>query len=159
MVDKMPANYTGLGIIHLALPKARIVHIRRNPIDTCLSIYVTPNRAHPEFAHDRDNIVTAYREYERVMEHWKSVLPNGSVMDVEYEELVCNPEPVTRALIGFCGLPWSDACLMPHENLRTVVTPSVWQVRQPIYKTSMDRWRKFEPWLGAFRELEPLAEK
>lgn len=159
VVDKMPGNYPGLGIIHLALPWAKFIHVRRHPVDTCVSIYATPNRLHSDFMHDRDNIVTAYRQYTRIMAHWKTTLPPAGMMEVDYEELVCNPEPVTRAMIEFCGAPWSDTCLRPELNRKPVVTPSAWQVRQPIYKSSLGRWRKFQPWLGVFGELIPASEK
>jgi tetratricopeptide (TPR) repeat protein len=155
IVDKMPANYPGLGIIHLALPQAKIIHIRRNPVDTCISIYTTANRSHPEYAHDRDNIATAYRQYLRVMDHWRSALPAGTMLEIDYEDLVADSEPVTRRMIEFCGLQWDDACLRPEQNARVVITPSVWQVRQPIYRSSVERWRRFEPWLGAFEDLAP----
>jgi hypothetical protein len=159
VVDKMPSNYPGLGIIYLALPKAKVIHVRRHPVDTCLSIYATPNRRHADFMHDRDNIVTAYRQYQRIMDHWRSTLPAGYLMEIDYEDLVCNSEAVSRTMIEFCGLNWSDACLRPEQNRKPVVTPSAWQVRQPIYSTSSGRWRRFEPWLGAFAELAPEAEK
>lgn len=159
VIDKMPGNYPGLGIIHLALPKAKIIHVRRHPVDTCLSIYTTPNRLHAEFMHDRDNIVAAYREYLRIMEHWRSALPADCLLEIDYEELVSDPEPVTRAMIEFCGAPWSDACLKPEQNPKPVATPSAWQVRQPIYSSSSGSWRRFEPWLGAFNELIPDSEK
>ena len=152
-VDKMPANYPGLGIIHLALPNAKIIHMRRDPIDTCLSIYTTPNRSHPEFAYDRDNIICAYREYQRIMKHWMAVLPEGVVLEVDYEELVSDPEPAIRRVLEFCSLPWDEACLRPELNRKSVSTPSAWQVRQPIYRTSSGRRTRFEPWLGAFQEL------
>ncbi|MHB8635108.1 MAG: tetratricopeptide repeat-containing sulfotransferase family protein [Fimbriimonadaceae bacterium] len=153
VVDKLPGNAFGLGIIHLALPNARIIHMRRHPVDTCLSIYATPNRAHVEFAHNRENIVFNYRQYLRVMEHWRMVLPPGAMLEVDYEDLVVDTERITRQMIEFCGLGWDDACLSPQNNARQVITPSVWQVRQPIYKTSANRWRNFEPYLGPFREL------
>ncbi|MDR3692706.1 MAG: sulfotransferase [Fimbriimonas sp.] len=155
IVDKMPVNYAGLGIIHLAFPNAKIIHTRRDPVDTCLSIYTTPNRALTEYAHVRENIVFAYRQYLKVMEHWRKVLPADAFLDVDYEALVSNSEPVIRQIVDFCGLEWDDRCLRPHENPRAVVTPSVWQVRQPFYRSSVQRWRRFEPWLGPFGELLP----
>ena len=155
IVDKMPVNYAGIGIIHAAFPNARIIHTRRNPVDTCISIYATPNRALNEYAHNKENIVFAYRQYLKVMKHWRNVLPTDRFFEVDYEELISNSETVTRQMVEFCGLPWNDACLRPHENKRSVVTPSVWQVRQPLYRSSMERWKRFEPWLGAFKELLP----
>ncbi|HWD41347.1 MAG TPA: sulfotransferase [Fimbriimonas sp.] len=154
VVDKMPMNYMVLGLIHLAFPKARIIHVRRHPVDTCISIYATPNRTKIGWAHDKGNIAFAYREYRRLMEHWRQVLPSGTMIDVEYEQLVGSPETATRALIEFCGVEWNDACLRPQDNKRLVVTPSVWQVRQPVYKTSIARWKRFKPWLGPFEDLK-----
>jgi len=159
VVDKMPVNYAGLGIIHAVFPKAKIVHIRRHPVDNCLSIYFTPNRAMTEYAHVPENIVFAYREYQRVMDHWRSVLPPETMLEVDYADLVSDSEPVIRKTIAFLGLPWDDACLSPHRNQRSVVTPSVWQVRQPIYRSSLETWRKYEPWLGPFRDLLPQTSE
>jgi tetratricopeptide (TPR) repeat protein len=154
-VDKMPGNFAGIGIIHLALPKARIIHVRRNPLDNCVSIYVTPNRAAHEFAHDRPNIGFAYREYQKLMDHWRACLPEGAMLEIDYEDLVADRETVTRRLLSYCGLTWNEACLEPHRNKRPVTTPSVWQVRLPVYKTAIDRWRKFEPWAADFGEFTP----
>ncbi len=157
VVDKMPINYAGLGIIHLAFPNAKIIHVMRDPVDTCFSIYATPNRALTEFAHNRRNIVSAYGEYLKIMKHWRKALPPESMLEIQYENLVSNSEPETRKLVEFCGLEWNDACLRPHENKRAVITPSVWQVRQPFYKSSIQRWRKFEAYLGEFKDLLPDA--
>jgi len=154
VTDKMPANYEYLGPIHAALPNARIIHMRRNPVDTCFSIYTTPNRVPVDFAYNRENIVFAYREYERLMAHWRRVLPKDRFLEVLYEELVSDRERITREIVDFCRLEWDDACLSPERNDRSVVTPSLWQVRQPIYTSSIGRWKRFEPWLGAFDELK-----
>ncbi len=143
VVDKMPMNFQMIGLIRLAFPKAKIIHTQRHPVDTCLSIYTTPNRTRLGWAHDKGNIVFAYEQYQRLMEHWRRVLPPETMMEVRYEELVSEPERTTRSMIEFCGLAWNDACLRPELNERSVVTPSVWQVRQPVYKTSVDRWRKY----------------
>ena len=153
VTDKMPANYEFLGTIHASLPNVRILHMRRNPVDTCFSIYTTPNRVPIEFAYDRENIVFAYRQYQRLMEHWRSVLPPARFLEVSYEELVLDRETCTRRIVEFCGLEWNEACMSPERNDRSVVTPSLWQVRQPIYTSSIGRWKKFRPWLGAFERL------
>ena len=153
VTDKMPANYEFLGTIHASLPNARIIHMRRNPVDTCFSIYTTPNRVPVDFAYDRENIVFAYQQYQQLMEHWRSVLPPERFIEVAYEELVSDRETITRRMVEFCGLEWNEACLSPERNDRSVVTPSLWQVRQPIYTSSIGRWRKFRPWLGAFERL------
>jgi tetratricopeptide (TPR) repeat protein len=157
VVDKMPDNYSMLGLIHMALPNARIIHVSRDPIDTCLSIYITPIRNHIGWLHDKANIVFAYREYLRLMAHWRSVLPGNRLLDVRYEDLVNDRETVTRRMIEFCGLPWRDECLRPEENRRHVVNPSFSQVRQAVHTRSIGRWRRYEPWLGPLGELlDPL---
>jgi tetratricopeptide (TPR) repeat protein len=158
VVDKMPANYETVGLIHTAFPSAKIIHMIRNPVDTCLSIYATPNRSRITWAHDKGNIVFAYQQYVKLMKHWETALPAGVMLELNYEDLVSNQESKTRELIEFCGLPWDEACLRPESNDRSVFTPSVWQVRQPVYKTSVDRWKRYEPWLGAFAELIPADE-
>ncbi len=153
VIDKLPHNYAMLGFALGVIPNARVVYVKRSPIDNCLSIYTTPYQHPPAFTLDRSDIVFSYREHERIMAYWKLVLPADRLLEVSYEELVENREEVTRRMIEFTGLAWSDSCLYPERNERTVNTPSVWQVRQPIYKSSVERWRKFEPWLGEFREL------
>jgi hypothetical protein len=156
VTDKMPSNYRFVGLIHSALPNARLIHVRRSPVDTCLSIWATPNHLPSEGGHIKRDIVFVYKEYLRMMEHWRSVLPKNRFFEVDYEELVANREPVTRRMVEFCGLKWDDACLSPERNTRTISTPSLWQARQPIYNSSVERWRNFEPWLGDFRDLLDL---
>lgn len=153
VTDKLPHNYAMLGLIHAAFPEAKIIHVKRNAADNCLSIYTTAYQRPPMFAHDRDNIVLAYREYERIVEHWRQVLPADRFIEVRYEELVTDRDGWTRRLIEFSGLDWDDACLRHESNQRSVRTPSLWQVRQPIYKTSVERWRRFEPWIPEFAKL------
>ena len=151
VTDKALTNYERLGTIHLALPQARIIHCRRHPVDTCLSIYFSNIRG--RHAWDRSDLVFWYRQYERMMEHWRRVLPPERFTEVQYETLVADREAESRRLISFLGLEWDDACLAPERNARAVKTASIWQVRQPVYKTSVERWRRYEPWLGELREL------
>jgi tetratricopeptide (TPR) repeat protein len=158
VVDKMPVNYLQLGLIHLALPNARIIHMLRDPADTCFSVYATQNRVRIPWAHDKRNIALNYLRYRDLMNYWKEVLPQARFLEVQYEDLVSDPERVTRSMIEFCGLEWSQECLSPEKNQRGVVTPSLWQVRQPIYGTSVQRWRKFEPWLQEFNLLDQLPQ-
>lgn len=158
VTDKQPLNYSHLGLIHLALPKARIIHCRRNPVDTCLSIYTTPYHGGLRWGHDKERIVGVYRDYQRLMDLWRRVLPPEVLLEVDYEELVTDREKVARRMIEFVGLDWNEACLSPEENIRAVTTPSQWQVRQPVYTSSVERWRRYEPWLGPFRELLTPAE-
>jgi Flp pilus assembly protein TadD len=159
VTDKAPLNFETLGLIRLALPAARIIHCRRNPVDTALSIYFTEFASSLGFAFDRGDIVFMYRQYERLMAHWRSVLPPDRFLELDYETLVADREAQTRRLVAFAGLEWDDACLAPERNARVVRTASVWQARQPIYATSVERWRRYEPWLGELRELLPPTER
>ena len=154
ITDKMPINYLFLGAIHLLFPYAKIIHCRRHPVDTCLSIFMT-RIVPPEFSNQRDNIVFCYQQYERLMAHWNAVIPSSQIFEVQYEQLVQAQESTTRALLQFCDLAWDEACLRPEANLRKLTTPSLWQARQPVYRSSLERWRNYEPWLGEFRELMP----
>lgn len=154
VTDKMPANYEMLGAIHTSLPNAKIIHMRRNPVDTCVSIYATPNRVPVEFAYDRSNIVFAYKQYLRLMEHWRAVLPADRFIEVNYEDVVSDREFQARRMLDLIGLEWDEAMLHHESNQRNVITPSLWQVRQPIYTSSVERWRRYEPWLGPFEELK-----
>jgi hypothetical protein len=153
VTDKMPFNFLWIGLVHLLLPRARIVHCRRNPIDTCLSIYQTQFAQNWGFTSHRGDLASYYRQYLRVMEHWRAVLPPDRLIEVDYEEATSQPEATARRLIAFCGLPWDPACLQPERNADAVKTASKWQARQPIYRSSVERWRHYEPWLGELREL------
>lgn len=157
VVDKLPTNYGLLGLLHVAFPNANIIHMRRHPVDTCISIWTTLNSASVDWSCVKKNIVFVYKEYLRVMEHWRQVLPPGKLLEVDYEELVANPEPTIRAMIAHCGMEWDDRCLRHQDNDRAVATPSDWQVRLPIYRSSVERWRPFEPYLGEFAELMDLS--
>jgi tetratricopeptide (TPR) repeat protein len=158
VTDKMPTNFLLIGLIRLIFPRARIIHCRRNAVDTCLSIYVTPYADMTDFAHDRGNIVAYYRQYERLMTHWRQLLSPDRFLEIEYERLVAERETVTRQMVAFCGVEWDDRCLRHEHNPRLIRTPSKWQARQPIYTGSVARWRHYEPWLREFRELLTPAE-
>jgi tetratricopeptide (TPR) repeat protein len=153
VVDKMPANFTSLGLIHAALPNARIIHLRRNPIDTCLSIYFQHFKGSHAYANDLEDLALYYREYERLMRHWHGTLPAGTVLDVPYEALVDGQEEWTRKMLAFIDLPWDARCLDFHRTHRNVVTASKWQVRQKISKASVARWRNYEAFLGPLLQL------
>ena len=155
VTDKMPRNFELLWLPRLAFPDARIIHCRRHPIDTCLSNYFTNFWSSQDYAWDRGDLVFFYRQYQRLMDHWRKVLPPDRFTEVDYETLVANPQAETRRLVAFLGLDWNDACLAPEQNARPVTTASKWQARQPVYKTSLERWRRYEPWLGELRELAP----
>ncbi|MGH7116618.1 MAG: sulfotransferase [Stellaceae bacterium] len=158
VTDKQTFNFQQLGLIHLLLPEARIIHCRRHPIDTCLSMYFTYFKGRMPFVGDKADLAFAYRQYSRIMGHWRTVLPPNRFFELDYETLVADREGVTRRLIDFCGLAWDDACLQPERNQRTVTTASLWQARQPIFRSSVERWRRYEPWLGELRQLLPAAD-
>jgi tetratricopeptide (TPR) repeat protein len=153
VTEKMPGNYLWIGLFHLAFPNGRIIHCRRHPIDTCLSNYFTNFASPMPFTYDKEHLAFYYKCYRRLMEHWRAVLPPGTMLDVDYEELVGDREPITRRMIDFLGLEWSDACLRPEDNRRVVRTASMWQARQPVYRSSTERWRRYEPWLGPLADL------
>ena len=153
VTDKALGNFIRLGLIHRVFPNATFIHCRRNPIDTALSIFMTNFDTHLAFGSDRSDIVCHYRQYHRMMTHWREVLPADRLIEVDYEALVADPEPQVRRLISACGLDWNDACLEPHRNIGKITTASLWQARQPIYRTSVERWRRYEPWLGELRQL------
>jgi tetratricopeptide (TPR) repeat protein len=153
VTDKMPFNFLWAGLIHVAFPRAIIIHCRRAAVDTALSIHQT--HFHPSLAFPTGDaeLVAYFRSYQRLTDHWRSVLPADRFIEVDYEDLTRAPEPVIRRIIAACGLAWHDACLRPESNPRAVKTPSKWQTRQPIYHTSVARWRRYEPWLGPLRAL------
>ncbi|MGB6310545.1 MAG: tetratricopeptide repeat protein [Steroidobacteraceae bacterium] len=153
VVDKMPANFLSLGLIHAAFPNARIIHLRRNPLDTCLSIYFQHFKASHAYANDLEDLSLYYLEYLRLMQHWRATLPEGTVLDVPYEGLVDEQEHWTRKMLAFVDLPWDARCLDFHRTNRSVVTASKWQVRQKISTTSVGRWRNYEAFLGPLHRL------
>jgi tetratricopeptide (TPR) repeat protein len=153
VTDKMPFNFLWAGLIHLAFPRATIIHCRRAAIDTALSIHQTHFHPAMTFPTGGAELVAYFRGYRRVTDHWRRVLPAEQFIDIDYEELTRGPEPIIRRIIASCGLPWDEACLRPEQNPRAVKTPSKWQTRQPIYRNSVERWRRCEPWLGPLRAL------
>jgi tetratricopeptide (TPR) repeat protein len=153
VTDKMPFNFLWAGLIHMAFPRSVIIHCRRAAIDTALSVHQTHFRPGLAFPTGGAELVAYFRDYQRLIDHWRSVLPADRFIEVDYEDLTRAPEPVVRRIIAACGLAWDDACLRPECNPRAVNTPSKWQARQPIYRTSIARWRRYEPWLGPLRAL------
>jgi Flp pilus assembly protein TadD len=153
VTDKMPFNFLWAGLIHVAFPRAIIIHCRRVAIDTALSIHQT--HFHPVLAFPTGGaeLVAYFRSYQRLIDHWRSVLPADRFIEVDYEELTGAPEAAIRRIIAASGLAWHDRCLRPESNPRAVKTPSKWQTRQPIYRTSVARWRRYEAWLGPLRAL------
>ena len=153
VIDKLPTNFLTLGLIHAAFPLARIIHLQRNPIDTCLSIYFQHFEAANTYANDLEDLAHYYREYRRLMRHWRSVLPPGVLLEVPYESLVSDLERWTRSMLEFIAVPWDARCLDFHATSRQVVTASKWQVRQRIHTGSVERWRRYEKFAGPLRSL------
>jgi tetratricopeptide (TPR) repeat protein len=153
VVDKMPSNFMHLGLIRAIYPNCRIIHMQRNPIDTCLSIYFQHFNSTHAYAHDLDNLAHCYREYRRMMAHWREALPAGSMLEVPYEALIQDQEGWTRKMLDFIGLPWDDRCIEFDKKERVVGTVSNWQVRQKITTTSVERWRNYEKHVGPLLDL------
>ncbi len=151
--DKMPFNFFWVGLVHLLFPNARFVHCRRNPVDTCLSIYTTPFTQSWGFTSAPGDLASYYRLYLRLIEHWRSVIPSERFLEIDYEDLVAEPEKTARRLMAFVGLEWDPACLRPEGNSQRVRTASSWQARQPIFLSSVQRSRHYEPWIGELRGL------
>lgn len=153
VVDKMPGNFIRLGLINSIFPNARIIHMQRNPLDTCLSIYFQNFNCTHSYATDLEDIAFYYREYARLMGHWRSVLPAKQFLEVPYESLIEDTLFWSRKIIEFTGLDWDERCLDFHKTERKVGTSSNWQVRQKIYPTSKERWRNYEKYLGPLLDL------
>jgi tetratricopeptide (TPR) repeat protein len=152
-IDKMPINYLLAGLIHRALPQARIICLVRDPMDACLSLYrqmIPTNNWYYDYIYRLEDTAKAYALHRKVVAHWREKLPADRFMEIRYEDIVGDLDSQARKLIGFCGLAWDDRCLAFHENSAAITTPSAAQVRQPIYASSMGRWKKY----GAL--LDPL---
>ena len=152
VTDKMPSNYANVGLIWSLLPRARIIHCNRNPLDSGLSCFITCFAKGNTFSCDLRDIGRMYLHSQRFMEHWRSIRPEA-VLDVNYEELVADQEEQSRRLIDFIELEWDDRCLRFHETERVVKTASMSQVRRPMYSSSVDRWRCYERHLGPLQEV------
>jgi tetratricopeptide (TPR) repeat protein len=152
-IDKMPANFMNLGLIKGALPNASVIHMRRDPRDTALSIYFQNFSATHSYANDLQDIAHYYSQYVRIMAHWRSLLPEDAILDISYEALVRDPEPQCKKMLDFAGLPWDPRCLDFHLTNRTVTTASNWQVRQRVNEDSVGRWRNYQEFVGPLREL------
>jgi tetratricopeptide (TPR) repeat protein len=152
VIDKRPHNYELLGLIALLFPNAHIVHCRRSAMDTCLSMYMQDFNLHHGYNRDLATLGHYYHAYEELMAHWRSVLPL-TIHDCVYEDTVDDLETSARALVGFVGLAWDPACLAYHMQDRQVRTPSQWQVRQPVYRSSVEAWRRHERHLGPLKRV------
>ena len=158
IVDKLPGNFVHIGLIRLILPNARIIHTVRDPLDTCVSCYSKLFTSGQSFSYDLAELGRYYRGYREVMTHWQSVLPPEALRDVVYEDVVDDLEGQARRMIDYCGLPWDDRCLSFDKTSRTVKTASAVQVRKPLFRSSVQRWRKYEAGLGRLlNELGGLA--
>jgi len=154
----MTLNFLNVGMIRLVLPKAKIVHTLRDPVDTCLSCFVKFFPGGLDFTYDLAELGRFYRAYLELMAHWRGVLPAGTMLDVVYEDVVDDLEGEVRRLLDHCGLPWDERCLRFHETRRPVDTASALQVRQPLFRSSLQRWRRYEAFLGPLlAELGDLA--
>jgi tetratricopeptide (TPR) repeat protein len=157
VVNKQPLNSDYLGLIHSALPNARMIYLRRDPIDTCLSCYFQQFLPVMNFTLDLSDLAHYYREHQRLVAHWRSVLPPETLLVVPYAELIADQEQWTRRILDFLGLPWDERCLDFHKTVRPVTTASFWQVRQKIYKSSVERWRNYEKFIGPLRGLRDMS--
>jgi tetratricopeptide (TPR) repeat protein len=153
IVDKMPSNFMFAGMIHLALPNARIIHVVRDPIDTCLSCYFQLFPASLDHTYDLGELGRFYQRYRQLMDHWRNALPEGRMLEVRYEDVVGDPEASSRRILAHCGLDWDPQCLRFHETDRRVRSASASQVRREIYRSSIGRWRDYRPY------LEPLLQE
>ena len=153
VLDKMPANFLCLGLIREALPNARIIHVQRDPIDTCLSIYFQHFKNALPYADDLRDLAHFYHEYRRVMAHWRATLPRGVLLEVAYESLVADQESWSRKMLQFVGLPWDQRCLDFHQASRSVMTASKWQVRQKMHAGSIRRWKNYERFIAPLLTL------
>jgi hypothetical protein len=156
VVDKMPANFLYAGLIHQVFPRAKIIHVRRHPVDTCLSIYFQNFSNMGPWVNDLESLAHYFGEYRRISHHWRSVLPPTSLLEIPYEALIEDQETWTRRMLDFVGLPWDPRCLEFHTTDRAVITASKWQVRQKLYAGSVARWKNYQPFLGALRPLLEL---
>jgi tetratricopeptide (TPR) repeat protein len=162
VTDKMPGNFFHAGLIRMMFPNACIIHTKRDPLDNCLSAYFNKFQTGQQFSYDLNFLGQYYRQYARLMDHWRKVLPKP-ILEVQYEELVENQEKISRKILQFCGLEWDDRCLEFHKNERPIRTASSWQVRQPMYTSSVDRWRPYakplQPLITALGDLAPAEAR
>jgi len=153
IIDKAPVNSDSLGLIYSVFPNARVIYMQRDPIDTCLSCYFQQFFTGMNFAFDLSDLVHYYREHQRIMAHWRAVLPPGFILDVPYEALVADHETWSRKMLDFIGLEWDPRVLEFQTNKRQVTTASAWQVRQTIYASSVARWHNYEKFIGPLKAL------
>jgi tetratricopeptide (TPR) repeat protein len=153
VTDKMPANFHMLGLIHALFPNAKVIHTRRDAMDVCLSCFTRHFDRSQLQSYDLIEQGRFYLGYKRLMQHWQSVLPKGAFLTIDYEDLVAEPEQNIRKMLAFCDLEWEEGCLNFHKTKRRVKTASITQVRQPIYRSSVEKWRRYESHLAPLAEL------
>jgi len=153
IIDKHPLNFKHLGLISMLFPKSRIIHCIRNPLDTCLSNYFQRFSLDFDYSFELRNIGHFYGEYIKLMKHWRKVLPI-KMIEISYEDMITNTEQAVRVMLNFLGLEWNERCIAPHTNPCAIETASAWQVRQPIYKESIGRWRHYEKHLKPLKILQ-----
>ena len=156
VIDKHPLNFRHLGLISMLFPNARVIHCTRYPLDTGLSNYFQRFSSHYDYSYDLRNIGHFYGEYARLMEHWRKALPM-KMIEISYEDMITDTEPMVRRALEFLGLEWDERCLAPHTNPYAVETASNWQVRQPIYGQSVKRWRHYEKHLAPLKEVLQIS--
>ena len=158
VTNKNPTDFRYLGLIACMFPHARILEVRRDPRDTCLSCYFQNFRNGQEYSFELRDVGSYYRCYEQLMRHWWAVMPR-QLLSISYESVVTEPEPVVREILDFCGLDWDPACMEPHKAAGAVTTASRWQVRRPINRSALSRWKRYEAHLGPLMEvLGPIPE-
>jgi tetratricopeptide (TPR) repeat protein len=156
VVDKMPDNFWHLGLLYLLFPNAKFIHCRRNPLDIGLSLYFNKFAQGNNYSYDFKNIAAYFGFYKKMMKLWENTLPT-QILTLDYEDFVDNPESNSRKLLDFCDIEWDNACLEPHKAKGAIRTGSAWQARQPIYKTSKERWRNYEKYIEPLKKALALA--
>jgi tetratricopeptide (TPR) repeat protein len=154
-LDSLPGNYANLGLIHACLPDARFIHVRRHPADNCLSVYFQNFTMALAWASDLGDIAAYHREYQRIMEHWRTALPAGTLLEIDLEDLVSDAAPTLRRVLDFLGLPWHEACLQLHTQSGTEAGVTRWQVTAPMGALEVGRWQRYRKHLGPILDLLP----
>ena len=156
-IDKFPGNYLNCGAIHAALPTARIIAVRRNPMDSCFALYKAHFAGSYRFSYDLEEMADYYAAFDRLMAHWRAVLPAEAFLEIAYEDIVADPQRQSRAILAFLGLPWEEDVLRFHESSNPATTASAVQVRRPIYASSVGKWLNYATELAPLRVR--LAER
>lgn len=151
-IDKLPFNFLYAGLIAKALPNAKFIHLKRNAMDSCFSMFKQKFALAYHYSYDLEELGQYYLLYNQLMDHWHKMLP-GKILDVSYETLVSDQENISRQIIDHCGLEWQESCLQFHKNKDAVTTASAAQVRSPIYSSSIDKWRQYEKYLGPLKNV------